>query len=167
MENLFVLRERIFRSSRTIFFLLVILLNIITPSHGAAQPSKKLDSLKNELKKHTVKDTAYLKDLIFLASEQRNEDIELSMRYYKEALSISKNLSEVKYEIKSNTGLGICSAMLDQHSDAIHFFENALKLSIKNGFTEYTGDSYNNLGIVYKYLDDYPLSLKFYAKSTP
>ncbi|HEX6226782.1 MAG TPA: tetratricopeptide repeat protein [Chryseolinea sp.] len=146
--------------------LLLLVVNLlIIPSESQAQLRGKLDSLKNELKKHTTKDTAYLKDLIFLASQQRNEDIELAQRYYNEALSVSKALSEVRYEIKSNTGLGICSAMLDKHSDAIHFFENALKLSINSGFVEYAGDSYNNLGNVYKFLDDYPLSLKFYAQS--
>jgi signal transduction histidine kinase/DNA-binding response OmpR family regulator len=152
--------------SCTLFSLLVIILLFSSPnSNSFAQSSEKLDSLKTNLKKHFTKDTSYVKDLIFLASQQRNEDIELAQGYYKEALSISKALSEVKYEIKSNTGLGICSAMLDEHSDAIHFFENALKLSINSGFIEYAGDSYNNLGNVYKFLDDYPLSLKFYARS--
>jgi signal transduction histidine kinase/DNA-binding response OmpR family regulator len=165
MKNSFIPKEISF-SSRLLLLLTITLLLILTTNfNSSAQSSGKLDSLKTALKKHTIKDTAYLKDLIFLASQQRNEDIELSKRYYNEALSISKNLSAAKFEIKSNTGLGICSAMLDQHSDAIHFFENALKLSIQNRFTEYIGDSYNNLGVVYKSLDDYPLSLKFYAKS--
>ncbi|HZB12706.1 MAG TPA: tetratricopeptide repeat protein, partial [Chryseolinea sp.] len=165
MKNPFIPKEISF-SFRIFSFVVIILLLILTAdSKSFSQSSEKLDSLKAKLKTHQTKDTTYLKDLIFLASQQRNEDIELAQGYYKEALSISKGLSEVKYEIKSNTGLGICSAMLDEHSDAIHYFENALKLSLNNGFSEYAGDSYNNLGNVYKFLDDYPLSLKFYARS--
>src|SRR5688572_14816689 len=165
MKNPFVPKEISF--SLRIFSLpvIILLLILIPDSKIFAQSSEKLDSLKANLKKHSTKDTTYLKDLLFLASQQRNEDIELAQGYYKEALSISKAISSVKYEIKSNTGLGICSAILDEHSDAIHFFENALKLSLNNGFSEYAGDSYNNLGNVYKFLDDYPLSLKFYARS--
>ena len=130
-----------------------------------AQSGGKLDSLKSALQQHTLKDTIYLNILIAVASQQRHEDIQLAKDYYNEALSLSKKISEVKYEIKSNTGLGICHAMLDQYTDAIRFFENALKLSIENGYFSYAADSYNNLGIVYKYLGEYPLSLNFYAKS--
>ena len=157
-------KEKSISSNHFELIIINLLLFLIINSTCTAQSPAKLDSLKTALKKHTVKDTIYLNDLIALAIQQRNEDIQLSKDYYNEALSISQELSEVKHEIKSNTGLGICHAMLDQYSDAIHFFDNALKLSIKNGYTRYAADSYNNLGNVYKYLGEYPLSLSFYAK---
>lgn len=157
--------SRILASSRLTQLVSIISLIVLIHYPYKAHSSEKLDSLKAALKKRTTKDTAYLKDLIILASQQRNEDIELAKGYYNEALSISRSLSNARFEIRSNTGLGICSAMLDQYSDAIYYFENALKLSIRNGYVEYAADSYNNLGNVYKYLDDYPLSLNAYANS--
>lgn len=144
---------------------ILLLLTVLTCHSTTAQSQSKLDSLKSELRKHPTKDTAYLRDLIYLASQQRNEDIERATDYYKEALSISQAISAPQYEIKSNTGLGICSAMLAEYSNAIYYFENSLRLSLKHGYVNYVGDCYNNLGNVYKYLDDYTLSLKSYARA--
>ena len=157
--------KSVFASLRHIKLVLTISLTILIHYALAAQPSQKLDSLKAVLNRYPAKDTTYLNTLIALAIQQRNEDIEAAKQYYNEALSLSRNLANTRYEIKSNTGLGICSAMLDQYSDAIYYFENALRLSTKHGFPVYAADSHNNLGNVYKYLDDYPLSLQSYASS--
>lgn len=145
--------------------LFILLLLTVTRHYTTAQSQSRLDSLKSALQKHPTKDTSYLKDLIYLASQQRNEDIERAREYYNEALSISRAISAPQFEIKSNTGLGICSAMLAEYSDAIYHFENSLRLSLKHGYVNYVADSYNNLGNVYKYLDDYTLSLKSYARA--
>src|SRR5688500_18283734 len=88
MKNAFNLKKIPFSSRLFLLLIINVLLVFIPNSTSSAQSSGKLDTLKTELKKHTVKDTAYLKDLIFLASQQRNENIELSQGYYNEALSI-------------------------------------------------------------------------------
>ena len=115
--------------------------------------------------KFSKKDTTYLIELLSLASQTRNDNIELAEKYYRQALEESRALAEVKFEIKANTGLGICRAMQDDYTNSNLFFNEALNLSLRNGFEKYAGDSYNNLGILYKSLGDYPASLQTYTKS--
>jgi signal transduction histidine kinase/DNA-binding response OmpR family regulator/tetratricopeptide (TPR) repeat protein len=143
------------------FYFATLILLIHSNTYLYAFPAIEKPNQLNPVKK----DTTYVADLISLASKTRNRDIKLAEKYYHQALSASRELAEVKFEIKSLTGLGICHAMQDDYSNAILFFNNALALSLKNGYAEYAGDSYNNLGIVYKSLGDYPASLRFYSES--
>lgn len=155
---------------KSIFSISLIILTIITHHYTYGQPFAKsnqssVDSIRDLLRGQPVKDTIYLQSIIDLAINTRNENIEQSQAYFKEAIALSRKLSAIRFQIRSLIGLGICYGMLDQYAEAIHYFNAALSLASENRHMIYVGDSYNSLGIVYKRVGDYPTSLSFYSKA--
>ncbi len=134
-------------------------------SYSSYASPDKIDSLKFALGQKTVRDTLYLQNLLALAINIRNESIEQSQAYFKEAIALSDELEAVVYKTRSLYGLGICYGMLDQYAEAIQYFNEALTLALQNDFKMHAGNCYNSLGIVYKRLGDYSESLSFYSKA--
>lgn len=146
------------------YFLCLLAFVLVTFKEVLGQ-NAALDSLRNALRQHTVKDTLYLQNLLELAAKTRSVDMGQSIRLYEEAIILSQQLSASRFEIKSHNGLGICYGMHDRYPQAVQHFNSALKLAMENNYPLYAGDSYNSLGIVYKRIGDYPTSLSYYAKA--
>lgn len=144
---------------------LVTLLVVLCFSSLTNAQTAKLDSLKNLLRSAARTDTVYLEILATTAFEMRKHNLDSSSIYFDKLRNLSERLKSVRYQIKSANGAGVTYGMKDDYPQAIAKFNEALSLSLTNGFPLYAGDSYNGLGIVYKRLGDYPTSLAYYSKS--
>jgi signal transduction histidine kinase/DNA-binding response OmpR family regulator/tetratricopeptide (TPR) repeat protein len=143
----------------------ILFIFLLTPYHSALAQLIKSDSIKSLLRDAPIKDTLYLKNLISLAINTRNENIMQSKQYFAAAISLADSLSDIKHKIRALNGMGISHGMLDEYADAIRFFNEARSLAIQYSYPLYAGDSNNSLGIVYKGLGDYPESLLHYSKA--
>ncbi|MEM6845594.1 MAG: ATP-binding protein [Bacteroidota bacterium] len=146
-------------------FLITSVLFSLAAIPSIAQPFNKVDSLRNALEQFTKKDTSYIKTLITLGHNIRSVEKEKTIQLFEEAISLSQALSEVKFEIRAYNELGVCYAIHNQSAEAIHYFNAALQLALKNDFPEYAADHYGNIGVVFKNMGDYSTSLSYYAKS--
>jgi len=141
----------------------LLLLTLATAGAGQSQPGP--DSLVQELKSHSKKDTLYLETLITLARKTRTQDFSKSESYFSEAISLSRSLKDTPRLVRSLNGAGITAGMQDKYSAAIDYFNQARQVAIQQGLLRDAGVSYGMLGIVYKRLGDYPRSLENYTES--
>src|SRR5690606_39803455 len=95
----------------------LLLLTLATAGAGQSQPGP--DSLVQELKSHSKKDTLYLETLITLARKTRTQDFSKSESYFSEAISLSRSLKrseEHTSELQSRENL-VCRLLLEKKKE--------------------------------------------------
>lgn len=105
--------------------------------------------------------TYRLKGVIHFFSGQLNESID----YYDSSLTIRRELQDASGEILVLNNIAFAHQRLGNTKLAKQLFFKALVLSKKNNFPLRQADIYNNLGILYKGIDNNDSALFYYRKA--
>ena len=139
------------RTRITIIFLL--LSNCII-----AQPF--LDSLKNLLPKSV--DSAKARILNDLSAKYRAVDLEMSLKYAEEGLSLSSSLNLNKQIVRAKINLGLYYYLKAKYAPALLQLNSALTLANQISDSALIGNANNNIGAVYFNLSEYSKALDYY-----
>lgn len=138
-------------------FLLIFLVHFF----GTSQQNK-LDSLKNELQTHTLKDTIRAGLLIELASELTYSEPNKGFSLIEEALAISKKNTWIKGEALAQRQKGNLHYVLADNLNAMDAYQKALVLSRKIPDKQLEASILSNLGNIHADLKEYDQALQNY-----
>ncbi|MBD1258997.1 tetratricopeptide repeat protein [Maribacter polysiphoniae] len=122
----------------------------------------KLDSLKNELKANTSKDTIRAGLLIELASELTYSEPNKGFSLIEEALAISKKNTWIKGEALAQRQKGNLHYVLADNLNAMDAYQKALVLSRKIPDKQLEASVLSNLGNIHADLKEYDQALQNY-----
>ncbi|MHB8258744.1 MAG: tetratricopeptide repeat protein [Bacteroidia bacterium] len=127
--------------------------------------SQNVDSTQQAL--ITVKeDTNKVNTLNNLSRQLNNTgEHEKSLKYAKEAISISEKLSFIKGEANGYKNIGNIYINQSNYPQALEYYLLSLKSFEKIDDKSGIGKSYGNLGNVSQYQEDYPKALEYYLQS--
>ncbi|MCK0160954.1 tetratricopeptide repeat protein [Allomuricauda sp. F6463D] len=128
---------------------------------GTSQQNK-LDSLKNELQTHTLKDTIRAGLLIELASEMTYSEPNEGFSFIEEALTISKKEGWIKGEALAQRQKGNFYYVLADNLNALDAYQQALVLSKKITDKQLESSILSNLGNIHADLKEYDRALENY-----
>ncbi|WP_198146877.1 tetratricopeptide repeat-containing sensor histidine kinase [Maribacter thermophilus] len=128
---------------------------------GASQQNK-LDSLKNELQAHALKDTIRVGLLIKLASEMTYSEPNQGFSLIEEALTISKKNKWLKGEALAQRQKGNLYYVLADNLNALDAYQQALVLSKKITDKQLESSILSNLGNIHADLKEYDQALENY-----
>ena len=138
-------------------FLLIFLVHFL----GTSQINN-LDSLKNELKANTSKDTIRAGLLIKLASELTYSEPNKGFSLIEEALAISKKNTWIKGEALAQRQKGNLHYVLADNLNAMDAYQKALVLSRKIPDKQLEASILSNLGNIHADLKEYDQALQNY-----
>lgn len=138
-------------------FILICLVHFF----GTSQQNK-LDSLKNELQTHTIKDTIRAGLLIELASEMTYSEPNKGFSFIEEALTISKKNGWIKGEALAQRQKGNLYYVLADNLNALDAYQQALVLSKKITDKQLESSILSNLGNIHADLKEYDRALENY-----
>ncbi|WP_435263071.1 tetratricopeptide repeat protein [Tenacibaculum sp. nBUS_03] len=144
------------------FFTLLIFVTFST--HINSQTSK-VDSLKNELEKHTLNDTTRVHILNRLAFSYFSKDIPKTLEYLNEADSIGTVINYKKGKARSIYIRGITEVIQSNYHEAFTYYNKALKLYRSIGFKKGEANCYNAIGIAYKNKGELSTSVIYLKKA--
>ena len=143
--------------------ILIVFFLFIGTSLCEAQ-STAVDSLQSLLKKE--KDPCALVDInIDLMWEFLYEDSDIAESYALKSVEISKKCSDKIIQSNAYSTLATIYLVRNQTSESLKYFFIALKLKEEMKNLSGIAVVYNNIGIAYRYLDDYDNALRYYNKS--
>ena len=88
-----------------------------------------------------------------------------ALQYWKQALTIYREIENREGEAKSLGSLGLAYKSLGQYKQAIEFHEQSLKISREIGDRQWEAGSLCNLGLAYESLGKYHRVIEFYEQS--
>ena len=138
-------------------FLLICLVHFF----GTSQQNK-LDSLKNELQTHTLKDTIRAGLLIELASEMTYSEPNEGFAFIEEAIAISKKNRWIKGEALAQRQKGNLYYVAADNLNALEAYQKALVLSRKILNKQLESSVLSNLGNIHADLKEYDRALENY-----
>ncbi|MAU14998.1 MAG: hypothetical protein CMH46_05600 [Muricauda sp.] len=138
-----------------------IILICLVHFFGTSQQNK-LDSLKNELQTHTLKDTIRAGMLIELASEMTYSEPNEGFSFIEEAITISKKNGWIKGEALAQRQKGNLYYVLADNLNALDAYQQALSLSRKIPDKQLESSILSNLGNIHADLKEYDRALENY-----
>ncbi len=141
-----------------IFFFLILMGNV-------CGQTRKIDSLKNELARHTKKDTTQVNLLNDLAFSYFSSDIEKSLEYLREADTIAEDIQFTKGEARSIFIKGITEAIQADYEQALSYYTKSLQLYEDIHFKKGVANCYNAMGITYRNKGEPRKSVSYFKKA--
>ena len=144
------------------FILLVVSVTIGFSYYGIAVPVEEDSKLLTDTNDFQSK----RKNLEYYHATGRSyEDsgsIDSAIWYYQRALKHARSESNNWEEVEILRDLGICHLTEADYIGAQKFFTGQLELIEREELTEFLPACYNNLGLVYYYMNEYDLAIKYY-----
>jgi signal transduction histidine kinase/DNA-binding response OmpR family regulator/TPR repeat protein len=143
--------------------LLILLLLSVSPLLASSQ-NKILDSLKNELEKHPLRDTVRVK-LLSALSYYSYESPENTLKYAEEALQLATELNYHGGRAAALTNLGTYYWEKSDHQEALKKMFLALTAYEKGNRQKGIYQSYNNIAGLYVAVHDYDKAIEYLNKA--
>lgn len=131
-------------------------------SYQAFAQKNLTDSLRNELTKHTAKDTAHVKLLINLSNSVVWNDVEEALELADRAYEIASEIDYLKGKAYSLRQIGVSYYIGSDFLRAMEYTQLALKESVPLGDIGFQSSLHNNLGNIYTDLKRYDEALLAY-----
>ncbi|XOV93406.1 MAG: tetratricopeptide repeat protein [Bacteroidota bacterium] len=139
-------------------FLFTFLLTLLAAHSIAQNYQHLLDSVKNS------KDTTRVNALIDLGRYLRRINLDSAVLFLDQASSEAAEIKYTKGQIKALMSKGIGYGMNNLYTESILTFNQIIQIATENNDYSSLSSAYNNLGIVYKRIGDYPTSYDYYNK---
>jgi tetratricopeptide (TPR) repeat protein len=143
--------------------LLPVFFSFITQLCCAQQ--KKLDSLLNELKKHTQEDTVRLNLLNAVSFSYGSINPEEGLKRSDESIQLAQKLKSMVKLGQAFHSKAYNYMSTGQYDTSLKTFEKAVKIFEKEGYQKGMLSSLNNIGIIQIYTGDYTAALKTYFRN--
>lgn len=127
--------------------------------------NKKIDSLKNELSKHVLKDTTRVNLLNALAFSHFSRDMPKTLEYLEKADSIAEVIDFKKGKARSIYIRGITEAVQANYEQALRYYNEALKLYENIDFKKGAANCFNAMGITYKNKGELRKAVSYFKKA--
>ncbi len=127
--------------------------------------TKKIDSLKNELKIYTNKDTVRVKILNHLAYYHYRRNPSQSLSYANQAAKLADEIKSVKGKARSFYMKGITYMEQGNYDVAITNYKKAIHLYTSIDDLKSLAGCYNALGVLNKYRGNQKIALEYYKKA--
>jgi len=130
-----------------------------------AQPSSKIDSLRNALEQFEEQDYDYAITLLRLSNAVESQNPKQSTTLAEEAVVVGKKIGDQRFTAQALNIQGACYLGEDRYAEAVQSFSEAISILLddKNGIL--IGNCYNNIALTYKHLGDYVKSLEYHVKA--
>lgn len=123
-----------------------------------------LDSLKQELIKHTVQDSARLQLLIAISDQVIWNDTDSALQYAEQAEQLSGNLDWPKGRALALRQLGIVHNRRSDYLNAMDRLQEALKISESLSDKNLVASLYNNLASIHADFEQYDKAFEYYKE---
>ncbi len=144
---------------------IILIISLLLISNIVQAQNKKIDSLKVELENHNVNDSTRVNILNALAFSYFSSDIPKSIEYLDEADATTEIISFEKGKARSVYIRGITEAIQSNFDQALHNYNEALKLYKNIGFKQGIANCYNAIAITYKNKRQLRKSITYFEKS--
>lgn len=145
-----------------IFLVVAFICGFLAP--GIAQQNE-IDSLLNELKRHTREDTTRMMLLYYVAFDYNEVDPYKGMVFADELIGLAKKKKHARYEGKGYFSKGINSWAIGNYREALNLYKIAENIFEKAGAVKNASNVNNSMAVVYQSLSDYPTALNLYYKN--
>lgn len=151
-----------------LYVLITLLLTSITNQATADEKpltgQARIDSLEAELPKAKA-DTNHVKLLLGLCASYQYINADKGIEYAEKALEISTKLNWMNGLVMSYHNLGLNREIKGDYDMALNYYNEGLKINIKNGNELSEAGILLNIGTVYAQLGDYPNAFEHYNKA--
>jgi len=130
-----------------------VLIECFAVTQLKAAPSQKVDSLMQLIAVAEEKDKPRLCNKI--AWQLRNSDMELSSKYANKALALARKYDDFKNITSSLNVLGLNHLFKNEMEQAFCFFEEEIRIGLKNNYEYPVGNGYLNIGLIYYQRSEY------------
>lgn len=146
--------------------ILLLLLYVCGAGIACAAPvpqTEHSDSLENLLKQPDLDDSTRIQVMIELATDLRNNNMPMAIRYITEALRLAEEKSVLLGRVYFTAG----NVHLNRadYKNALLYYLRSLKIYEKEKKYEQASRCLNNVGVVYSYLKNLPLSEKYFKEA--
>ncbi|AFL85478.1 signal transduction histidine kinase [Belliella baltica DSM 15883] len=106
-------------------------------------------------------------DKLYILSElvQEIHYSDTALKYYQEAIELSKLLGNKHLEAQNINRLGVYYRNMNLQEEALQLYEEALELSLESGDQTQIGHSLNNIGQMYYYKEYFDEALSYYLQA--
>lgn len=127
--------------------------------------TSKIDSLKNQLQKFQIRDSARVNTLNTLAHLIHRKDIAKAKEYIEESTTIAKEIRFIKGEAKSIYIRGIIEGATTNYQNGLQYYEQAIQLHKTINNKKGIAECYKGIGTFYFYKNDRNKAIEYYQKS--
>jgi PAS domain S-box-containing protein len=149
----------------TVCLLLTIgLSSLFSQSVNSDLPADKvLDSLINELP--NLEDTQRVRILNSIAYKYYYVQPEKTLEYASEAVSLAKELNDLRGLAESQRLMGIANQLNNRHKECLEWLFKGLATAEEIGYDQGVADNYNSIGVLYTTVRDWEQAILFFQKS--
>lgn len=140
---------------------LALLLQTASPVRGQVI---RIDSMLRELPRVT-NDTIKIALLHELAYAYYEVEPESTLRYARQALTLSLRRNNLTHISRSYNLIGIYYDVTGDYTQALHYYFQSLQYAEKAQSPAMMSNVYNNIGLIHQSTSNYPLSLKYFENS--
>lgn len=159
---------KIYEKLGTIKELCLTVINISYIYKRLGDPATGLSVILDLMDKYNIRDNPFLKQIAYVSIS----DMYIAMEMNDEAFKYLEECRNIKSEQfteyhKNKVDLKIANALLQrkEYKKALAVYREVLKYDKRTGFKMAMANTYNDMGIIYERLKDYPQALKYFLLS--